>query len=52
LIVHHTDGEREVAYACDSHIGQLCDGLENGPNLGWLIVDMAKDWSRIYTGAQ
>ncbi|MDP5218453.1 HAD family hydrolase [Ruegeria sp. 2205SS24-7] len=52
LIVHHTDGEREVAYDCDSHIGRLCDGLENGPNLGWLIVDMARDWSRIYTGAQ
>ncbi|WP_372570718.1 HAD family hydrolase [Ruegeria jejuensis] len=52
LIVHHTDGEREVAYACDSHIGRLCDGLANGPALGWLIVDMAKDWSRIYTGAQ
>ncbi len=50
LIVHHTDGEREVAYACDSHIGRLCDGLESGPYLGWLIVDMASDWSRVYTG--
>ena len=52
LIVHHTDGEREVAYDCDSHIGQLCDGLEKGPDMGWLIVDMAKDWSVIYTGAR
>lgn len=50
LIVHHTDDKREVAYDCESHIGQLCDGLENGPRMGWLIVDMAKDWSRIYAG--
>lgn len=52
LIVHHTDGEREVAYDCDSHIGRLCDGLENGPDMGWLIVDMANDWSVVYTGAR
>lgn len=52
LIVHHTDGEREVAYDCDSHIGRLCDGLENGPDMGWLIVDMADDWSVVYTGAR
>ena len=50
LLVHHTDAEREVAYDCDSHIGQLCKGLENGPELGWLIVDMAKDWARVYAG--
>lgn len=52
MIVHHTDDEREVAYDCDSHIGKLCDGLEKGPDLGWLIVDMATDWDRIYTGAR
>lgn len=52
LIVHHTDGEREVAYDCDSHIGRLCDGLENGPDMGWLIVDMANDWSVVYNGAR
>lgn len=50
VIVHHTDAEREVAYDCDSHIGKLCDGLEKGPDMGWLIVDMAKDWSTVYTG--
>lgn len=50
LIVHHTDGEREVAYDCDSHIGRLCDGLQKGPDMGWLIVDVANDWDRLYTG--
>lgn len=52
LIVHHTDADREYAYDRDSHIGQLVDGLDLGPQMGWLIVDMAKDWGRIYTGAQ
>lgn len=50
LIVHHTDAEREYAYDRDSHIGQLVDGLDRGPDMGWLIVDMEKDWARIYTG--
>ncbi|MGI1660689.1 HAD family hydrolase [Palleronia sp. KMU-117] len=50
LIVHHTDGQREFAYDRDSHIGQLVRGLDEGPGRGWLIVDMANDWSRIYSG--
>ncbi|KUJ86155.1 HAD family hydrolase [Ruegeria marisrubri] len=50
LIVHHTDAEREWAYDRDSHIGRLANGLDKGPDMGWLIVDMAKDWSRVYTG--
>lgn len=52
LIVHHTDADREFAYDRDSHIGKLVDGLDKGPDMGWLIIDMAKDWQRIYTGAQ
>jgi len=52
LILHHTDAEREVAYDCDSHIGRLCDGLEKGPDMGWLIIDMAKDWSAVYTAGR
>ncbi|MCL6282073.1 haloacid dehalogenase-like hydrolase [Ruegeria sp. 2012CJ41-6] len=52
LIVHHTDGAREYAYDRDSPIGRLNDGLDRGPDLGWVIVDMAKDWNRIYTGAR
>ena len=48
MIVHHTDSEREYAYDRDSHIGQLERGLDEGPDRGWLIVDMAKDWSLIW----
>lgn len=48
LIVHHTDAEREWAYDRDSHIGQLKRGLDEGPKLGWLIVDMKTDWESVF----
>ena len=51
VLVHHTDAEREWAYDRESPIGRLVDGLDKGPDMGWVIVDMANDWSRIYTGA-
>ncbi len=48
LIVRHTDAEREWAYDRESHIGRLVRGLDEGPDRGWLIVDMAKDWARVF----
>jgi len=51
VLIHHTDGEREWAYDRESAVGRLIDGLDQGPDKGWVIVDMAQDWSRIYTGA-
>ncbi|KUJ81892.1 HAD family hydrolase [Ruegeria profundi] len=50
ILVHHTDAQREWAYDRESPIGKLVDGLDKGPELGWVIVDMAQDWDRIYTG--
>ena len=52
LLVHHTDAEREWAYDRESPVGKLVDGLDKGPDMGWVIVDMAQDWSRVYTGAK
>jgi hypothetical protein len=51
MIVHHTDAVREYAYDRDGPVGRLADGLDKGPEMGWLIVDMARDWSRIYAAA-
>ena len=48
LIVHHTDADREWAYDRDSDVGRLERGLDEGPRRGWLIVDMKRDWARIY----
>lgn len=50
LIVHHTDAEREFVYDREGHIGVLDRGLDEASNRGWLLVDMARDWGRVYTG--
>lgn len=51
LIVHHTDAEREWAYDRDSHVGRLVRGLDEADARGWLLVDMAKDWKRVWSGS-
>jgi phosphoserine phosphatase len=48
LIVHHTDALREVAYDRNSHIGRLDKAMDEAPQRGWLLIDMRKDWNRIY----
>lgn len=48
LIVHHTDAQREWAYDRTSHIGKLDKALDEGTAKGWTIVDMKKDWKRIF----
>ena len=48
LIVHHTDGEREVAYDRDSKIGKLDRALDLAPQLGWTVVDMKNDWETVF----
>lgn len=52
LLVHHTDGEREFAYDRDSAMGKLARGLDEAESRGWTLVDMAKDWSRIWSGTK
>ncbi len=48
MIIHHTDGAREFAYDRKSHVGKLVRGLDEGPDRGWLIVDMAEDWAQVW----
>lgn len=49
LLVHHTDGQREYAYdARPSSSGTLVEGLRQAPDRGWLVVDMARDWSVVF----
>ncbi len=48
LIVHHTDAVREYAYDRKSHFGRLDKALDAaGPNK-WTVVDMKRDWKRIF----
>jgi phosphoserine phosphatase len=48
MIVHHTDARREWAYDRKSHVGQLDKALDQAKQRGWIVVDMKKDWRRIY----
>ena len=48
VLVHHTDSEREWAYDRDSVVGKLARGLDEGPDRGWVIIDMKKDWQTIF----
>jgi hypothetical protein len=48
LIVHHTDAEREWAYARTSHIGRLDKALDEANAKGWLLVDMKTDWKTVF----
>ena len=48
LIVHHTDGDREVAYDRESHIGRLDKALTEAADRGWQVVDMKRDWATVF----
>ncbi|MGD8895278.1 MAG: HAD family hydrolase [Acidobacteriota bacterium] len=48
LYVHHTDADREWAYDRESHVGGLDEGLKEAEARGWTVVDMKKDWKRIF----
>lgn len=51
LIVHHTDGEREVAYDRESPIGRLDEALDEASDRGWVVMDMKRDWETIFPAA-
>lgn len=49
-IVHHTDATREWAYDRQSKIvGKLDKALDEASKRGWLLIDMKKDWRKIYS---
>jgi phosphoserine phosphatase len=49
LIVHHTDAEREYAYDRKSEFGRLDKALDAAAIIKWTVVDMKRDWKRIFT---
>jgi phosphoserine phosphatase len=48
LFVHHTDADREYAYDRKSHVGTLDKALDRADAMGWIIVDMKKDWKTVF----
>ncbi len=50
LIVHHTDSRREYAYdANPKSTGKLVEALRAAPRRGWVVMDMAQDWNRVFS---
>ena len=47
-IVRHTDGDREYAYDRGSPVGRLEEALDEARARGWVVIDMARDWSRVF----
>ncbi|MNC81612.1 hypothetical protein D3C75_1347940 [compost metagenome] len=47
-LVHHTDATREWAYDRDSKVGHLDKALDAAMGANWTVVDMAREWQRIY----
>lgn len=48
LLVHHTDAEREYAYDRNAEFGRLNKALDVASINHWIVVDMNKDWKRIF----
>jgi phosphoserine phosphatase len=48
LIVHHTDAIREWAYDRESPVGRLVKALDEAPSRHWIVVDMKKDWRKVF----
>ncbi|WDY56107.1 HAD family hydrolase [Pseudomonas sp. PSKL.D1] len=47
-LVHHTDAHREWAYDRKSSVGHLDKALDQAQAKGWTVVDMAREWRRVY----
>lgn len=47
-LVHHTDGQREWDYDRKSSIGRLDKALDEAREKKWTVVDMKRDWKRVY----
>jgi phosphoglycolate phosphatase-like HAD superfamily hydrolase len=47
-LVHHTDAEREYAYDRTSKIGKLDKALDEANAKGWTVVDMKRDWKKVF----
>jgi hypothetical protein len=48
LIVRHTDAGREYAYDRTSPVGRLDKALDAAPGAGWTVIDMKRDWKRVF----
>ncbi len=48
VYIHHTDAAREYAYDRKASTGRLDKGLDVARARNWSVVDMQRDWQRIF----
>ncbi len=48
VYLDHTDAEREYHYNEETLSGKLVRGRQIAKSRGWIMVDIAKDWKRVY----
>lgn len=51
-LIHHTDADREYAYDRQSRVGKLDKALDEAQRQRWLVIDMKRDWQRIFIGKE
>lgn len=49
LIVHHTDSTREFKYDLKTLSGHLESALVEAGEKNWMVVDMARDWKKVFS---
>jgi len=49
VLLHHTDSTREYKYDLHTISGRLQTALEEAKQKGWLVVDMQKDFKKIFS---
>ncbi|HEV8547377.1 MAG TPA: HAD family hydrolase [Polyangiaceae bacterium] len=52
VLVHHTDGVREVAYDRASPVGKLDKALDEAKMKSWVVASMKDDWKTIFPPAR
>ena len=48
LLVHHDDGEREVAYDREFRLSPLVEALDKARDYGITVVSMKRDWKQVF----
>jgi hypothetical protein len=48
LLIHHDDGEREVAYDREFGLSPLAEALDKAADYGITVVSMKRDWNTVF----
>lgn len=52
LLIHHDDGDREVAYDRDFKLSPLVEALDKASAYGITVVSMKRDWNAVFGDEQ